>query len=115
MILVENGSMFEMDLFPNYENLKDFIFTNFTEVVGDLKPIPRKVKFAYIAWVILKQTLDDVSNNFNIFLSNKGIKFKFNTYGFIGCILELIILLSQRGFIFYIKIKINRFIWLAHP
>ena len=92
MILVENGSMFEMDLFPNYENLKDFIFTNFTEVVGDLKPIPRKVKFAYIALVILKQTLDDVINNFNIFLSNKGIKFKFNTYGFIGCILGLIIL-----------------------
>ena len=92
MILVENGSMFEMDLFPNYENLKDFIFTNFTEVEGDLKPIPRKVKFAYVAWVILKQTLDDVTNNFNIFLSNKGIKFQFNTYGFIGCILGLIIL-----------------------
>ena len=92
MILVENGSMYEMDLFPNYENLKDFIFTNFTEVEGDLKPIPRKVKFAYVAWVILKQTLDDVTNNFNIFLSNKGIKFQFNTYGFIGCILGLIIL-----------------------
>ena len=28
MILVENGSMFEMDLFPNHENLKDFILTN---------------------------------------------------------------------------------------
>ena len=92
MILVENGSMYEMDLFPNYENLKDFIFTNFTEVEGDLKPIPRKVKFAYVAWVILKQTLDDDTNNFNIFLSNKGIKFQFNTYGFIGCILGLIIL-----------------------
>ena len=92
MILVENGSMYEMELFPNYENLKDFIFTNFTEVEGDLKPIPRKVKFAYVAWVILKQTLDDVTNNFNIFLSNKGIKFQFNTYGFIGCILGLIIL-----------------------
>ena len=92
MILVENGSMYEMDLFPNYENLKDFIFTNFTEVEGDLKPIPRKVKFAYVAWVILKQTLDDITNNFNIFLANKGIKFQFNTYGFIGCILGLIIL-----------------------
>ena len=71
MILVENGSMYEMELFPNYKNLKDFIFTNFTEVEGDLKPIPRKVKFAYVAWVILKQTLDDVTNNFNIFLSIK--------------------------------------------
>ena len=92
MILIENRSMYEMDLFPNYDNLKDFIFTNFTEVKEDLKPIPKKVKFAYVAWVILKQTLDDITNNFNIFLSNKGIKFKFNTYGFIACIIGMIIL-----------------------
>ena len=92
MILLENKSMYEMDLFPNYENLKDFIFTNFSEVKEDLKPIPRKVKFAYVALVILKQTLDDITESFNRFLSNKGIKFKFNTYGFIACILGMIVL-----------------------
>ena len=93
MILVENKMMYEMDLFPNYDNLKDFIFTNFTEVKEDLKPIPKKVKFAYVAWLILKQTLDDITNNINNFIKNKGIKFQFNTWGFVLFIISFIILM----------------------
>ena len=93
MIIVENKSMYEMDLFPNYDNLKDFIFTNFTEVKDDLKPFPRKVKFAYVAWLILKQTLDDFTSSFNRFLTNRGIKFQFNTWGFVVTIIAIIILI----------------------
>jgi glutaredoxin-related protein len=74
MILVENNKIYEMDLFPNYDNLKDFIFTNFSDVEEELKPLPRKVKFAYVAYLILKQTLDDITDNFNRFLKSKGIK-----------------------------------------
>ena len=29
IIIVENNTMHELDLYPNYENLKKFIFTNF--------------------------------------------------------------------------------------
>ena len=93
MIIVENKSMYEMDLFPNYDNLKDFIFTNFTEVKDDLKPFPKKVKFAYVAWLILKQTLDDFTSSFNRFLTNRGIKFQFNTWGFVATIIAIIILI----------------------
>ena len=93
MVLIENKTMYEMDLFPNYDNLKDFIFTNFSEVKEDLKPLPKKVKFAYVAWLILKQTLDDITESFNKFLTNKGIKFQFNTFGFIACIICFIILM----------------------
>ena len=93
IILVENKKIYEMDLFPNYDNLKDFIVTNFTEVKDDLKPLPKKVKFAYVAWIILKQTLDDITNNMNHFLKNKGIKFQFNTFGFVASIISLIILM----------------------
>ena len=92
MILVENKTIYEMDLFPNYDNLKDFIFTNFSEVEEELKPLPRKVKFAYVAYLILKQTLDDITDNFNRFLKRKGINFQFNTLGFVAVIVSLIIL-----------------------
>ena len=92
MILVENSTIYEMDLFPNYDNLKDFIFTNFSEVEEELKPLPRKVKFAYVAYLILKQTLDDITDNFNKFLKRKGINFQFNTLGFVAVIVSLIIL-----------------------
>ena len=93
MILVENNSIYEMDLFPNYDNLKDFILTNFTEVKDELKPLPKKIKFAYVAWLILKQTLDDITANFNGYLLNKGISFQFNTLGFFVLIISIIILI----------------------
>ena len=92
MILVENDSIYEMELFPNYENLKDFIFTNFSDVEDELKPIPKKVKFAYVAWLILKQNLDDLTENVNKFLKNKNIKFQFNTLGFVILLICIIIL-----------------------
>ena len=91
MILVENNKIYEMDLFPNYDNLKDFIFTNFSNVEEELKPLPRKVKFAYVAYLILKQTLDDITDNFNRFLKSKGINFQFNTLGFVAVIISIIL------------------------
>ena len=92
MVLVENQSIYEMELFPNYENLKNFIFTNFSEVEDELKPIPKKVKFAYVAWLILKQNLDELTNNINKFLKNRNIKFQFNTLGFVILLICFIIL-----------------------
>ena len=93
MILVENNTIYEMDLFPNYDNLKDFIFTDFKEVKDELKPLPKKVKFIYVTWLILKQTLGDFTQSFNKFLKKEGISFQFNTLGFVGCILALVILI----------------------
>ena len=93
MILIENKTILEMDLFPNYENLKDFILTNFSLVKDELKPLPKKVKFAYVAWLILKQTLDDITASFNKYLTNKGVKLQFNTVSFVTFIIGIIILI----------------------
>ena len=92
MILVENNSIYEMDLFPNYDNLERFIKTNFTEVEEEIKPLPKKVKFYYVAWVIFKQTLESITNSFNNLLKRKGINIKFNPYIFILTVLLVIIL-----------------------
>ena len=43
MILVQNNTMYELDLFPNFDNLKNFVNTNFSEVKDELKPLPVKV------------------------------------------------------------------------
>ena len=92
IILVENKSIYELDLFPNYDNLKNFIFTNFSEVEEELKPLPKKVRFTYVAWVIFKQTLDSITGSFNNLLKRKGINIKFNSYVFILTVLSLIII-----------------------
>ena len=61
------------------------------DVEEELKPLPRKVKFAYVAYLILKQTLDDITDNFNRFLKSKGINFQFNTLGFVAVIISIIL------------------------
>ena len=92
IIVVENNTMYELDLYPNYENLKKFIFTNFSEVKDEIKPFPKKVKFHYVAWVIFKQTLDSVTASVNNFLKRKNLKIQFNPYVFILTVLLSIII-----------------------
>ena len=76
IIVVENNSMFEMNLFPNYDNLKTLIETNFTEVKDELKPIPKRVRFQYVAWVVFRQAIGSITDAFNIALKKKRNKYK---------------------------------------
>ena len=92
IILIENNSILELDLFPNYENLKNFISTNFSEVKEELKPLPKRVKFTYVAWVIFKQTLDSITEGFNNLLKRHNINIKFNPLTFVITVLTTIIL-----------------------
>ena len=92
IILVENNSILELDLFPNYDNLKNFTLTNFSEVQDELKHLPKRVKFHYVAWVIFKQTLDSITTGFNNFIKKKGINIQFNGLTFILTVLITIIL-----------------------
>ena len=92
IILIENNSILELDLFPNYENLKNFISTNFSEVKEELKPLPKRVKFTYVAWVIFKQTLDSITEGFNNLLKRHNINIKFNSLTFVISVLTTIIL-----------------------
>ena len=92
IILIENNSILELDLFPNYENLKNFISTNFSDVNEELKPLPKRVKFTYVAWVIFKQTLDNITEGFNNLLKRHNINIKFNSLTFVITVLSTIIL-----------------------
>ena len=92
IILIENNTILELDLFPNYENLKNFISTNFSEVKEELKPLPKRVKFTYVAWVIFKQTLDSITESFNNLLKRNNINIKFNSVTFVISVLTTIIL-----------------------
>ena len=91
MILVQNNTMYELDLFPYFDNLKNVVNTNFSEVKDELKPLPIKVRFHYVAWVIFRQTLESITNSFNQLLNKKGIKIKFNPYAFIISVFLVII------------------------
>ena len=82
IVLVENNTMIEFDLYANEKNLVNFIETNFSNVVNDTKPFPKRNIFKYYYKQFensLKYVLDQVNN----YLKSKNINFKFNAITFI--------------------------------
>ena len=75
IILVENNTMYELDLYPSYDNLKKFLNTNFNDVKNETKIFPKPVKFYYVAWKMFYQSLQGMVEKINRFLKRK---FDFN-------------------------------------
>jgi thiol-disulfide isomerase/thioredoxin len=92
IILVENNSIYELNLFPNFDNIKNFILTIFSEVKDELKPLPKKVKFHYVAWVMFKQTLESIGNGINSLVSKTRLKNKVNPFVILFAVIVIIIL-----------------------
>ena len=92
IILLENETFLELNSTINYENLEDFIFIIFSEFKNDLKPIPKKLNYYYVKYVVYKRYLDDNINQLNQILLENGIKFKFNLLILIASLFFSIIL-----------------------
>lgn len=89
IVLIENNTMLELDLYPNYDNLKKFINSNFTEVKNETKQFPAPVNFSYVAWRMFKQSFLGFLSKFNSFLKNK--------FGFQKQITPLIFIIAFLG------------------
>ena len=77
IILVENNTIYEMDLYPNYENLKKFVSTDFNDVKNETKIFPTPVKFYYVAWKMFCQSVQGLIEKINNFLKRKfGLNIK---------------------------------------
>ena len=93
IILLENGTYYEMKLNLTHENLEDYIFTIFSEVKSDLKIWPKKVKYIQALYVIYEKKFENLIYEFNQFLAKYGIKIHFNIKGFIFTIIFIIIII----------------------
>ena len=102
IILLENNTIYEMNSELNHENIEDFIFVFFSDTTKGLKPLPEKIKYSYMKWIIFKQNLDDYIDNINKSLFEKGINIHFNLPGLIIALIISIIL-----FLFLLKLIIN--------
>ena len=76
IILIENNTMIEFDLYVNEKNLINFIETNFTNS-SDVKPFP-KYSFFKFYYNSFKDSVNYVSEEINKYLDSKNIKFKFS-------------------------------------
>ena len=97
IFLLQNESIYELDLFPSEKNLRKFIETNFSEVEEDLKPFPTMVPFYTVAFVVISNIFRGITNLINDFIFDLGFEFEFTPtvllmclFGFIAsiCILE---------------------------
>ena len=95
IFMLQNESIYELDLFPNQKNLKKFIETDFNEVEEELKPFPRMVPFYQLAFVVLGNILRAITNMVNDMLFDFGYEYEFT---------PMILIISFIGFIAFICI-----------
>ena len=95
IFMLQNESIYELDLFPNQKNLKKFIETDFNEVEEELKPFPKMVPFYQIAFVVLGNILRAITNMVNDMLFDFGYEYEFT---------PMILIISFIGFIAFICI-----------
>ena len=92
IILIENNTMYELDLYPNYDNLKNFVNTDFNDVKNETKIFPKPVKFYYVAWKMFCQSLQSVVEKVNNFLKRKfGFNKKMTSLVFVIIVISTIV------------------------
>lgn len=75
IVILSKGKMLELEKFPNEKNLIEFIDVdrlNSTDYVD----IPKKPKFYYVAFLMMKESLDSLKNSVNRMIAQKGYDFK---------------------------------------
>ena len=77
IFLLQNNSIYEMDLYPNQKNLIKFIDTNFEDVKNELKPFPPMVQLHKFGWIILQNIMHGITNGVNELLYEYGYEFEF--------------------------------------
>ena len=82
IILVENNTMIEFDLYANEKNLINFIETNFTNST-DIKPFPKYSVFKFY-YNTFENSVNYVSEEINNYLESKNIKFRFTPLTLLG-------------------------------
>ena len=77
IFMLQNESMYELDLFPSAKNLKKFIETDFNDVEEELRPFPKMVPMHHVALVVLSNILRGITNVINDILFDFGFEFEF--------------------------------------
>ena len=96
IILVENNTTYELELYPSEKNLLNFIGTDFRNVTKDIMPFPHMNIFKYY-YAIFDNSVSEIVKKINDFLKTKNIFFEFNSFTFI---LSYVILCSAISIIF---------------
>ena len=78
IFLLQNNSIYEMDLYPNQKNYQIFIETDFKNLTAeDLKPFPPMVPLYKFGWLFLQNIFNGITTGVNEMLYDMGYEFEF--------------------------------------
>ena len=93
IFLLQNNSIYEMDLYPNEKNLIKFIETDFKNVSSELKPFPARVGLIKVGFFMIKNAFKGVIEGINELLYIFGYNFQITPLLFILLIILIILFL----------------------
>ena len=93
IFLLQNNSLYEMDLYPSEKNLIKFLETDFKDVKHELKSFPSKVGLIQIGWFMFKSAFRGVTEGINELLYIYGFEFQFTPLLFVLMIIMIILLI----------------------
>ena len=76
IFLLQNNSLYEMDLYPSEKNLIKFIETDFKNVSSELSPFPTRVGLIKAEFLMIKNSFRGVIEGINELLYIYGYKFQ---------------------------------------
>ena len=76
IFLLQNNTIFELDLYPSKKNLKKFIETDFNDVKDELLPFPPMVSIYRFGWMFIKNLYYGLINSINELLYDYGYEFQ---------------------------------------
>ena len=77
IFLLQNNSIYEMELYPSEKNLIKFIETDFKDVVNELKPFPPVVPAYKVFFITIQKIFQGLTEGVNELLEIYGYKFQF--------------------------------------
>ena len=91
IFLLQNNSIYEMDLYPSEKNLIKFVETDFKNVSSELKPFPARVGLIKVGFFMIKNAFKGIIEGINELLYIYGYNFQMTPLLFILLIIMIIL------------------------
>ena len=94
IILIQNNSIYELNLYPNEKNLRDFIQTDFSKVKDDLFPFPPRMSLLKFAWQFIEQAFMGITMQINEIFYLNDLAFVFTPITLLLTIIMIMVIIG---------------------
>ena len=108
IVLIQNNSMYELNLYPNEKNLRDFIQTDFSKVKDELIPLPPRINLLKFAWQFIADAFAGVTMQINEILYYNDFGFVFSPATLIFVIVMFMVIIGVLEYYICVKCCVEK-------